>query len=671
MATQDSTFDSTADGFTLTPLTTSGSGESSASSYFDLESTEPLPEISQMADDQAGWDALVDEEVQVAAAPLSPTAEHSIWLNGNVLMCGCPECQSPMTIRLWLLLADCWRCGTTIELSEQQEREARRLLDRAQAAAPAESRTERRSERSERRIDPAAPTPPTAAPPPVPTSPDTQPRPARRRRRRRGATARAATTNAWARAMLKDTPAWVISLLIHLVLLTLLGIWHLHDEQDERLITLSTTASKDVREGGNIIEASPEEAVDFDLPIPPQVDLDNKDTREALVRADQDARELRLDPNANEPKLPSLDIVKSEIRQAGELRRTLAARDPRIRVEMIQKEGGTTLTEAAVARGLRWLSIHQNANGSWSLHAFNKRGGCTCNGTGLHSDSAGTALTLLPFLGAGQTHFVGKYKDNVARGLRWMVENQGDDGDLRVNSRGNSGMYAHGQATIVLCEAFLMTGDEKLREPAQKAVEFIVKAQHPAGGWRYRPGEAGDTSVLGWQLMALQSARAANLEVPAESFALADHYLDTVQRQNGALYSYQRGRPPTDAMTAEALLCRIYNGWRMDEPGLMEGAGWLIDNHLPSEKRPNIYYWYYGTQTMHHIGGPMWKKWNLQMRDILVNTQRRRGHMAGSWDPRGPHASSGGRIYMTALSVCSLEVYYRHLPLFKQIELDE
>ena len=107
-------------------------------------------------------------------------------------------------------------------------------------------------------------------------------------------------------------------------------------------------------------------------------------------------------------------------------------------------------------------------------------------------------------------------------------------------------MYAHGQATIVLCEAFLMTGDEQLREPAQRAVNFIVQAQHPAGGWRYRPGEAGDTSVLGWQLMALQSARAASLEVAPESFALADHFLDTVQHQNGALYAYQRGRPATD-----------------------------------------------------------------------------------------------------------------------------
>ena len=100
---------------------------------------------------------------------------------------------------------------------------------------------------------------------------------------------------------------------------------------------------------------------------------------------------------------------------------------------------------------------------------------------------------------------------------------------MRGDSSSNAGMYAHAQSTMVLCEAFLMTGDEQLRIPAQKAVDFIVKSQHIRGGWRYQPNQPGDTSVVGWQLMALQSARAANLTVPAETFELAGYYLDTAQ----------------------------------------------------------------------------------------------------------------------------------------------
>ena len=80
----------------------------------------------------------------------------------------------------------------------------------------------------------------------------------------------------------------------------------------------------------------------------------------------------------------------------------------------------------------------------------------------------------------------------------------------------------------------------------------------------------------------------------------------------------------------------------------------------------NTYYWYYATQVMHHFGGQAWEEWNARMREVLVATQERRGHAAGSWTPRGVHSDRGGRIYMTSLAVCTLEVYYRHMPLYSE-----
>ena len=70
--------------------------------------------------------------------------------------------------------------------------------------------------------------------------------------------------------------------------------------------------------------------------------------------------------------------------------------------------------------------------------------------------------------------------------MRWLIKHQKDDGDLRV-THGNSGMYAHGQATIVLCEAFAMTGDEELRVPAQKAIDFIVRRSTTTAAGDIRP----------------------------------------------------------------------------------------------------------------------------------------------------------------------------------------
>jgi hypothetical protein len=263
----------------------------------------------------------------------------------------------------------------------------------------------------------------------------------------------------------------------------------------------------------------------------------------------------------------------------------------------------------------------------------------------------------------------------VAQGLRWLLQQQDDDGDLRGNRGQYPGMYAQGQGAIVLCEAFLMTGDEALRIPAQKAIDFIVAAQYPDGGWRYFPrSEAesmqSDTSVVGWQLMALQSALAAGLSVPESTLENAGHFLDTVQHDDGARYSYRPREQPSAPMTAEAQLCRIYLGWRRTHPSLADSIHWMLEQEPPSPHRPNIYYWYYATQTFHHFGGPEWNEWNLRMRDVLVATQETHGHAAGSWSVSGPLASQGGRIYVTSLAVCCLEVYYRHLPLFRQIDLD-
>ena len=278
-------------------------------------------------------------------------------------------------------------------------------------------------------------------------------------------------------------------------------------------------------------------------------------------------------------------------------------------------------------------------------------------------------------LGAGQTHRNGRYTQQIERGLRYLLSQQDSDGDLR--GRGIGRMYAHGQAAIVLCEAFALTGDEELRGEAQRAIDFIVKAQHSEGGWRYSPGEAGDTSVVGWQLMALRSARMAKLNVPDVVFERASAFLDLVQADTiGAIYRYQPQREPTATMTAEALLCRQYLGWPEDHPGLRAGSRFLVRNWLPSSDQPNIYYWYYATQVMHHLGGRRWQTWNEAMRDTLVSMQETEGHQAGSWSPVGgaigDHDTQvGGRIYMTSLATCTLEVYYRHLPIYRQIDVDQ
>lgn len=647
----------------------------------------PLPERDQRATEPAGMAAQPHAAARLDAKNLAAGTEPvSFWLEGDVLLCACPDCGAPMTVRLWLLVADCWRCGISIELTAQQRREVERLLQRgAVRTDPSDVRaSETASVPAARphRPPPANAGLPTSAPPAPPAQPPPKHRPTARLPGA-AATARPAAADPHssgqlparsAGSLFQDMPAWLVSLLFHVILLILLGLLTYEDKPELPFITLSTRVSRVVREGGDTTHIEPTDVSVFDLGVPQGVNMDDPAERRALVRADQDARRLRLVDPTN-PHLPDLARAKQLLSSSDVIHHPLLARDPRLRIEVVKREGGTTLTEAAVARGLLWLARHQSKDGSWSVDRFEQVASCRCGGQGsLRSDVTGTSLALLPFLGAGQTHLTGIYKDVVAAGLRWLVQHQGKDGDLRGSQAQYPGMYTQGQAAIVLCEAFLMTGDESLRAPAQNAIDFIVQAQYPDGGWRYYPKSRGgrmqgDTSVFGWQLMALQSAYAANLRVPEETLENADHFLDSVQRDQGALYAYMRGEDATPPMTAEGLLCRIYLGWKHDNPALDEGVSWMLDQHPPAADKPNIYYWYYGTQTMHHYGGDAWEQWNLKMRDVLINIQEKRGHQAGSWAPRGPLSSQGGRIYVTSLSICCLEVYYRHLPLFRQLNL--
>jgi hypothetical protein len=209
-----------------------------------------------------------------------------------------------------------------------------------------------------------------------------------------------------------------------------------------------------------------------------------------------------------------------------------------------------------------------------------------------------------------------------------------------------------------------MTKDPKLKAPAQRAIDYIVMAQHQGGGWRYGPGQAGDTSVTGWQVIALRSAQQGGLRIPRSVFTKVSVYLDSVQTDKaGSGYRYMPGDRITDAMVAEGLLCRVYTSSKLRRGELRAGVEYLQEN-LP-RVGGELYYWYYATQVLHHYGGEPWDEWNHVMRDLLIESQATDGHASGSWAPQGGHDGSGGRVYATSLALLTLEVYYRHKRAFE------
>ncbi|OYV87519.1 MAG: hypothetical protein B7Z73_09970, partial [Planctomycetia bacterium 21-64-5] len=215
----------------------------------------------------------------------------------------------------------------------------------------------------------------------------------------------------------------------------------------------------------------------------------------------------------------------------------LGGRGKAARARLALEGGGSPESEDAVSRGLRWLQAHQLPSGGWCFDL--KQGPCQghCRDSGSEVSTTGaTGLALLAFLGRGETHFEGEYQETVQRGIYYLTGQMriGErGGDLRGESGGT--MYSHGIAAIALCEAYAMTRDPTLEPFAQKAIDFIVGAQDPrTGGWRYEPRMPGDTTVSGWQIMALKSGQMAYLRVPYETIERAGHFLDSVQVENGA-----------------------------------------------------------------------------------------------------------------------------------------
>jgi hypothetical protein len=445
-------------------------------------------------------------------------------------------------------------------------------------------------------------------------------------------------------------PSWMVSFLTHIAVIIVLAIMVMPQKQER---TVALEAGEQAAEpldsidmDFDMLEFDTEDAVEqeFSEEIPTEV---TTEVEVALPEADTELGNIlgavdTFDDDALGVLTPS-DMSEETASRSGESKNRL-----------LRKYGGTPASEESVALALKWIIKHQLPDGGWNLNHTIGPGNFRNSpdpGDLSQARSAATALAILPLLGAGHTHQSGEYKEEVRRGLEFLIKR------ARKARRGISylepggTMYSHGLVSIVFCEAYAMTKDPALVNHAQGSLWFVEYAQDPiGGGWRYLPREPGDTSVVGWQVMALKSGKISGLNINPKTYKLVEKYLDTVSTSRGAFYGYAappRGTPAS-ACTAIGLLCRMYMGWDKNVPGLVDGIAELSDAG-PNES--DMYYNYYATQAMKHYGGRQWTDWNNEMRNFLVKTQEKEGNKAGSWHFDNGHASAkGGRIYSTSLA---------------------
>lgn len=457
-------------------------------------------------------------------------------------------------------------------------------------------------------------------------------------------------------------PSWLVSMALHIILILLLTLLYLptmpvfNNDLTIGRPDLTETEITNFEESASAVEMDVDVAADASVEDAPELPTEEPTLVEEAFDAEAATMAVELSDIGFETA-DSTDLMQEIGAFTGS---GLEGRTAAERTRLVREAGGTEGSEEAVKRALQWIKRHQSPDGGWNFYHLG--GACSCKGHGALAEAriGATALALLPYLGAGNTHEAGNYKAVVKKGLYFLLNSQKANGSLHESG---GSMYSHGLASIVLCEAYAMTGDRALMRPAQGSLNFIAYAQDPiTKGWRYdaRDASGGDTSVVGWQLMALKSGHMSGLQVSSATVAGTSRFLNSVQANDGATYGYMAPgqKAPT---TAIGLLCRMYLGWEHDHPPLVAGIKRLSKSG-PSEV--NLYYNYYATQTMRHFGGEPWEKWNKKMRDFLVKKQSRKGHADGSWYMGKEHTDKGGRLYCTAMATMILEVYYRHLPIY-------
>ena len=284
-------------------------------------------------------------------------------------------------------------------------------------------------------------------------------------------------------------------------------------------------------------------------------------------------------------------------------------------------------------------------------------------GAGARADTGMTGLAVLALLGIGHTHLDGPHQDAVRRGLAFLKHAQRSDGCLAGDAKLYAAMYCHSMAALALAEAYAMTGDPSLHEPVRRAVAYSLRAQSWQGGWRYQPGDAGDMSQFGWQVMMLSSARQGGIVVSRTERDRMRRFLARCTGPDGVSAGYRPGHPPTAPMTAEAMVTRVFLEALPPESALPAFRR-RLKAELPGTRDVNLYYWYYATLALHQLQDELWPVWSRALQRELVRLQCHDADRAGSWEPKTVWGAYGGRVYATALATLTLEVYVRYLPLY-------
>jgi len=317
-----------------------------------------------------------------------------------------------------------------------------------------------------------------------------------------------------------------------------------------------------------------------------------------------------------------------------------------------------------VDAGLRWIADHQLADGGWSfdLDKCPKcRGQCSDSGHLADARIAPTALALWAMFRGEQTPRRGEHRRSVAKGLKFLLDRaQKEEGGWSFGEESGP-LDSHALTMIMLCEAYGIDGRRlsEFKETVQRTASHGLSVQNRDGGWG-RP--KSDIVSTAWYMFALDRYHRSYLDVPAENVKRLTKYIDRIAAEDEP--GPVQGSPRNDhrRATAAELFCRIHIDKPFEDPVKKAIDRLAAGGYAKEDMVYNLFAGetliLHGTTGLHQDA--RWRRWNVGLRDWLVEQQVKDGHESGSWTPvkSSAESSAGGRLYSTAMATLILETYY-------------
>lgn len=364
-----------------------------------------------------------------------------------------------------------------------------------------------------------------------------------------------------------------------------------------------------------------------------------------------------------------------------------------------------------VDAALKWLADHQDPEGFWSANNFpaaskRKEGATTGNlefvrpgekgadfGWESVTDIGLTGLGILAFTANGLTHKEDRFRSTLRTAVLYLRKVQTKDGCFGPKDE-DLFVYNHAIATTAMAEIVALTSDQVLKPIVDLAVEFILEAQNPGLGWRYgvRPAHT-DSSVTGWMLLALHSAKEAGIEVDVTkvhdgAFAWFEKATakvenrwrtgyDTPGGNNARLRSASdyENNPTMDGIHGAVRILAKKSEGQDEKLADFEKS---ITEHPPKweHNKLDYYYWFWAAMFMQQRSGKARDTWWESAAEVLTKHQRgwheldtkaERTTAAklaehGSWDAVDAWSMAGGRVYATAMGALVLSMPWRFAP---------